>query len=58
MLVKNAGFAISLPSAMFQVCGDVEAVVFPYKTLTKWYMVMRIQPLNREPLNRERLPFI
>jgi len=34
ILVKNAGFATSLPSAMFQICGDVEAGWFsPTKRL-------------------------
>ena len=54
MLVKNEGFATSLRSTMFQICGDVEAAGFPYKTLTKWRIVMRIQPLNPgtfEPVN-------
>jgi hypothetical protein len=35
MLVKNAGFAISLPSTMFQICGDMEAVGFPVQNAHK-----------------------
>jgi len=35
MLVKNADFATSLPSNIFQICKDVEAVGFPVKNVYK-----------------------
>jgi len=35
MLVNNAGFAKLLPSTMFKLCGDVEAVGFPVQNAHK-----------------------
>ncbi len=49
MLVKNAGFATSLPGTMFQICGDVKAVGFPVQNAYK--MAYGDQNTTFEPLN-------
>jgi len=49
MLVKNVGFATSLPSTMFQICGDVEAVGFPVQNAYK--MAYDDENTTFEPLN-------
>jgi hypothetical protein len=49
MLVKNAGFAISLPSTMFQICGDMEAVGFPVQNAHK--IAYGDENTTSEPLN-------
>jgi len=49
MLVNNAGFAKSLPSTMFKLCGDVEAVGFPVQNAYK--MAHGDENTTFEPLN-------
>ncbi len=49
MLVKNAGFATSLLSTMFQICWDVEAVGFPVQNDYK--MAYGDENTTFEPLN-------
>jgi|LGVF01.1.fsa_nt_gb hypothetical protein len=46
---KNAGFATSLPSAMFHICGDVEAVGFLLQNVYK--MAYEDENTTLEPLN-------
>jgi len=49
MLVKNAGFATSLPSTMIQIRGDVEAVGFPVQNVYK--MTYGDENATFEPVN-------
>jgi hypothetical protein len=49
MLVKNAGFSTSLPSAMFQIYGYVEAVGFPVQNAYK--MAYGDENTTPEPVN-------
>ena len=49
MLVKNAGLATLLPSNMFRICGDVEAVGFPVQNAYK--MAYGDENTTFEPLN-------
>ena len=49
MLVKNTGFATLLPSTMFQICGDVEAIGFPVQNAYK--MAYADENKTFEPLN-------
>ena len=49
MLINNVGFATSLPSTMFQICGDVEAVGFPVQNAYK--MAYDDENTTFEPLN-------
>jgi len=49
MLVENACFATSLPSTMFLVCGDVEAVDFLVQNAYK--MDYGDENATLEPLN-------
>jgi hypothetical protein len=49
MLAKNAGFATSLPSTMYQIRGDVETVVLPLQNACK--MVYGDENMTFEPLN-------
>ena len=49
ILAKNAGFATSLTSTMFQICGDVEAVGFPVQNV--YNMASCDAHTTFEPLN-------
>jgi len=49
MIVKNVDFATSLPSTMFQICGDVEAVGIPVQKAYK--MAYDDENTILEPLN-------
>jgi len=49
MLVRNKVFATSLPSTMFQICGDVEAVGFHLQKACK--MAYGDENTTFEPLN-------
>jgi hypothetical protein len=49
MLVKNAGFLTSLPSTMFLICGDMEAIGFPVQNAYK--MAYGDENTTFEPVN-------